>query len=146
MNEYANLLPPLYGFGEVIRETPPLARVIQPIIPRPPLWALLIPPRIDVSFARAKGELSADVRPLPALTEGREAYLLPVSIAFNKDPMIECVLSVASPSPPFHLCAGIVAVDGVQVKDPSCKFTMRLLAARRAPAAGPVADKGVAPQ
>jgi hypothetical protein len=139
MNAYADLLPSLYGLGEVIRETPPLARIIQPIMPPPPLWALLIPPKLDISLAGAEHDMHEDQRPLPALARGRRAYLLPLSLAISKEPALQCVLSVADPSPPFYLCAGVLGIDGVQTKDPSCKFAMRVLAARRSAAPTPAA-------
>jgi hypothetical protein len=131
-NAFANLLLSLFGLGEVIRETPPLARVIRPVLPAPPLWALLFPPKPDISIGNQERDFKEDERPLPALAGGRRAYLLPLTLSISKQPVIGCVLSVTDPSPPLHLCAGVVGVDGAQVQDPSCKFTMRLLAARRA--------------
>jgi hypothetical protein len=131
VSAYANLMPSLYGLGEVIRETPPLARIVQPIIPPQPFWALLLPGGLSYSFKITAPEPQEDKRPLPAMAGGRRAYLLPVLIDVNREPALQCVLSVADPSPPFHLCAGVVGIDGAQVQDPSCKFSMRLLAARR---------------
>ena len=134
MDAFANLLTSLYGLGEVIRETPPLARIIRPILPPPPIWALLVPPSLGLSILDKESKLTNDERSLPALGGGRRAYLLPVSLTINKEDAIRCVLSVADPAPPFHLCAGVAGIDGAQVQDPSCMFTMRLLAARRSEA------------
>jgi hypothetical protein len=136
LNGVADMIPSLYGFGGVIQQTPPLARIIQPILPSAPIWALLIPPKVGFLFSGTNGGLRPDERRLPALAGGQSAYLLPLVITFNKEPVLQCVLSVVDPSPPVHLCAGVVGVDGAQVQDPACRFTMRLLAARRTASPG----------
>jgi len=144
VSAYANIMPALYGLGEVIRETPPLARVVQPIIPSPPFWALLIPGGLSYSFKIMAPNPQEDRRPLPALDGGRRAYLLPVMIDINGEPAIQCVLSVTDPLPPVELCAGVVGIDGARVSDPSCKFNVRLLAARRGPPPSKAAATGPA--
>jgi hypothetical protein len=76
--------------------------------------------------------LLSEPRPLAALAGERRAYLLPLIIDIKGEPAIQGLLSVTNPAPPYHLCAGVVGADGVQVRNPSRKFAMRLLAARRA--------------
>lgn len=128
----ADILPSLYGLGQVIYDTPTLARVIRPIVPSPSLWAILTYRGPDFAAEVSMADLLTEKRPLTALAGGRRAYLLPLNIDIKGEPAIQCLLSITPPAPPYHLCAGVVGVDGVQVRDASRKFILRLLAARRA--------------
>ena len=45
--------------------------------------------------------------------------------------MLQSRISVASPDSPLDLCAGVIAFEGADVDDPSRRFQMHLIAARR---------------
>ncbi len=130
--EFADVLPLLYGFGQTIADTPNLTEIIKALVPMPSLWSLLVRGgRIDCSARVGLGEVTNEDRPLAAIIHARGAYRFPIDIEVNAEPSLRCLLSVVTPAPPFHLCAGIVGLDGVQAKDASHRFALRLLAARR---------------
>ena len=128
----ADVLPTLYGLGQVIRDTPSLASVVRPIIPTPSLWALLTHGGADFAAEVSMADIREDMRPLPALGGGKRAFLLPLGIDIKGEAALQCLLSVTDSSPPFHLCGGVIGVDGVQVRDASRRFCVRVLAAHRA--------------
>ncbi|MBN2561101.1 MAG: hypothetical protein JXQ75_09245 [Phycisphaerae bacterium] len=140
--ELADILPSLYGFGQMMGETRNLWDIIQKFMPRPSLWSLVVHGgRVEFVATAGLGDVEEDDRLLPALRGERRAYRFPVDIDTNGEPAIRCLLSVVDPAPPFHLCAGVVGLDGVQVKDATCRFTLRLLAAQRAKAAPLVSNQ-----
>ena len=137
VDAFADFMPSLYALGQTIGETPNLKGIIETVVPRPSLWSLLVHRGIhaSVDFPPKLGRFDVDTedRPLVALRDGLHAYRFPFDIEINGEPGIRCILSVVDPRPPFHLCAGVVGLNGTQVKDPTRRITMRLLAARRGP-------------
>jgi hypothetical protein len=137
VDAFADFMPSLYALGQSIGETPNLKHIIETVVPRPSLWSLLVHRGIhaSVDFPPKLGrfDVATEDRPLVALRDGLHAYRFPFDIEINGEPGIRCILSVVDPRPPFHLCAGVVGLNGTQVKDPTRRITMRLLAARRGP-------------
>jgi hypothetical protein len=117
------------SFGAVIRVSPVAEPLVKRILSRSTLLGIWLfgMPRMGFKLGRPEKE----TRPLPALMNDRAAWQLPLLITGDDKPMLQSRISVASPDSPLDLCAGVIAFEGTDVDDPSRRFQMHLIAARR---------------
>jgi hypothetical protein len=142
---FADVLSSLLGLGELINETPALANIVRPILPTPGVWAMITHPNEMFCLSVADPDMRTVPRPVEAPIKGLPVDLLSFMLRLFGDPSLECGLTVTHPAPPYHLCAGVLGVDCVQAKHPDRRLHMRLLAARRAPAASSPAEEAAPP-
>ncbi|HKE01968.1 MAG TPA: hypothetical protein VKE69_13215 [Planctomycetota bacterium] len=144
-NRFFDLITSLFGFLELFRQTPPLeavrARLADVVVDAPSILNVL------VHFG-----VSIDIRPDFRAVEPRAsdvpssagALALPIEFDINEALAFRYRLVVVPPDPPLQVAAGVIAIEGEHPSDPSRRFTIRLLAARRGPALAPAADGTIA--
>jgi len=100
-------------------------------MPRPTVLSFLLNAGVRISVRGDLNSLAVEDRPLPGLGGGRTAYRFPIDLEMNKEAVMRCVMIVSAPQSPYTLCGGVVGLEGAQIQNPSKRFVMRLLAARR---------------
>jgi len=124
----AKVLPALWGLGGIIG-SPSLKPVVEPFIPRPSLWSLLVRAgRVQVEVLPRFPQVVAEDRPLPAVAAGARGYRLPIDVRMNGEPELACVLTAVEPRSPLDLVGGVIAADGERSRMPERAFSVRVLA------------------
>ncbi len=122
----------LFSYGDLLMSTPHVNAIIHEIIAWPSLLSIIMNLGIRPTFAVALGEATPALS-LPWLPHVPAGFRVPLRVKINREPALECVLTVVDPAPPLRLCAGIAGIDGVHVRDDTHQLQVRLLAARRGP-------------
>ncbi len=120
----------LFSFGAVVNSSPVAEPLMKHILPRSTLLGIWLFGKPKIGFNLGRPALES--RRLPALAKDRPAWQLPLQIAMNDEPVLQCRVTVTAPESPFDLCAGVVAFEGRLIDNPARRFQMHLIAAGRA--------------
>jgi hypothetical protein len=119
----------LISFGRVVNASAVAEPLLKRILPRSKQFGIWLFGRPKIGFEIGRPERES--RNLPALAGGRAAWQLPLDIMMNDEPLLRCRLTATSPDEPLNMCAGVAAFEGFLINDPSRRFQMHLIAARR---------------
>lgn len=120
----------MFGFYSLVQNTPNLAPLLEQVIAKPSILSVVFHRGIKLSIEPQFHELDADEREFPGLPRVA-AFRIPLHLQVNGSVAVRCNWIVVPPDPPLRLCAGVIGVEGEHPEDPSHRFALRVLAARR---------------
>jgi hypothetical protein len=125
-------VPSLTAFCDIVANTPALSPIVRTVIPTRSILRAMFSLNPGMSFSSDMKDVVA-VRDLPAGLEQRGiGYRFPLDVNVGGRAALRCFVTVTSPEPPLHVCAGVVRCDGVRLDDSDKRLIIQVLAARQA--------------
>ncbi len=129
-----NIIRALFGFIEIFEQADELAsfreQASDVLVARPSFLSVLFG-GVSVSVDPRLEDVAPESRPMPT-PAAPASVTFPTLFDVNDQPTFHLVLSAADTAPPYHLTAGVIAIDGMHPTRAERRLLVRLLAARRA--------------